>query len=717
MLVSARAAETLFSLKQSMRAVSLIFFPAIAVTMLVVMGAAEYNDQFGLVMFATLTCLLTLSLAIWKYASVLKSLQGKKSELSEKLLLVEGFFERNPSMMWVKDLEGTYLIVNQTFRRFTETGDTPVDQIKHEKIFGNHNADAMTDQDRQVVDYKLAMEFEGIWPDKKEGTSYYSIMRFPLFNEHGDVIAVAGIASDKTDQVRARKALRQSEKQFRTLVESAPDAVLISNTGGRVLLVNKQAEILFGLQRKQLLHRTLEEVIPTIDMRRLEQKVAAETGEPIEKKLFSTTITDSDGIEKPVEVAISTSKVDDGIGLTCLIRDVSDRIKLESMVRQTQKMDALGKLTGGMAHDFNNLLGVIMGNVDLTMRKLPTDDPTRKRLETIRKASESGADLTKRMLAVARRQPLQPKATNINRIIEEMTDILPRTLGSDVEIRYSIRNNLPAVLIDKSGLENVILNLAINSRDAMPHGGEFKISTDLVQLTASNPFVKNDDLTPGTYVLMSFTDEGEGMSEEVLQRVFEPFFTTKERGKGTGLGLAMIYGFVKQSGGTIQIFSEPGKGTKLDILLPVCEGEEIAPNSESTHIESVLAGKNTEKVLVVDDEPELLEVTRAFMEDMGFDVISASNGKDGLSALRNNPDTNLLFTDVVMPGGMNGVKLAKEAREAVPEIKVLYMSGFPSGAIADRSGTELDAPLITKPYSLKELASALDVLLREAPRA
>lgn len=717
MLVSARAAETLFSLKQSMRAVSLIFFPAIAVTMLVVMGAAEYNDQFGLVMFATLTCLLTLSLAIWKYASVLKSLQGKKSELSEKLLLVEGFFERNPSMMWVKDLEGTYLIVNQTFRRFTETGDTPVDQIKHEKIFGNHNADAMTDQDRQVVDYKLAMEFEGIWPDKKEGTSYYSIMRFPLFNEHGDVIAVAGIASDKTDQVRARKALRQSEKQFRTLVESAPDAVLISNTGGRVLLVNKQAEILFGLQRKQLLHRTLEEVIPTIDMRRLEQKVAAETGEPIEKKLFSTTITDSDGIEKPVEVAISTSKVDDGIGLTCLIRDVSDRIKLESMVRQTQKMDALGKLTGGMAHDFNNLLGVIMGNVDLTMRKLPADDPTRKRLETIRKASESGADLTKRMLAVARRQPLQPKATNINRIIEEMTDILPRTLGSDVEIRYSIRNNLPAVLIDKSGLENVILNLAINSRDAMPHGGEFKISTDLVQLTASNPFVKNDDLTPGTYVLMSFTDEGEGMSEEVLQRVFEPFFTTKERGKGTGLGLAMIYGFVKQSGGTIQIFSEPGKGTKLDILLPVCEGEEVAPNTESTHIESVLAGKNTEKVLVVDDEPELLEVTRAFMEDMGFDVISASNGKDGLSALRNNPDTNLLFTDVVMPGGMNGVKLAKEAREAVPEIKVLYMSGFPSGAIADRSGTELDAPLITKPYSLKELASALDVLLREAPRA
>ena len=205
------------------------------------------------------------------------------------------------------------------------------------------------------------------------------------------------------------------------------------------------------------------------------------------------------------------------------------------------------------------------------------------------------------------------------------------------------------------------------------------------------------------------------MPEDVLQRVFEPFFSTKERGKGTGLGLAMSYGFVKQSGGSIQIFSEVGKGTKLDILLPVCEEEEVVSSMESTKIDSVLSGNNCEKVLVVDDEPELLEVTKTFMEDMGFDVISASNGQEGISALRNHPDTNLLFTDIVMPGGINGVKLAKTARDEVPGIKVLYMSGFPSGVIADRSGMELDAPLITKPYSMKELASALDVLLREAP--
>ncbi len=715
MLTSARVNQASFSLRQSLRMVALVILPAIAITVLVVVGVAEYENQLDWVMIATLVCLISLSVATWKYASVLKTLQKKESALSEKLLLVEGFFERNPSMMWVKDLQGEYLIVNQAFRRFTNTADTPIEEIRHAKIFGGHNAEAMLDQDRQVVEYKLAMEFEGTWSTKNEGTSYYSIMRFPLFNDRGEVVAVAGIASDKTDQVRARKALRQSEKQFRTLVESAPDAVLISNTGGRILLVNKQAEILFGLNRRELLHRTLEDVLPTIDMKRLEQRVCGASGEPIEKNLFSTSVKDSDGTEKPVEVAISTSKVDDGVGLTCLIRDVSDRIKLESMVRQTQKMDAIGKLTGGMAHDFNNLLGVIMGNVDLAKRKLPEDDPTRKRLETIRKASESGADLTKRMLAVARRQPLQPKATNINRIIEEMSDILPRTLGPDVEIQYSVRENLPAVLIDKSGLENVILNLAINSRDAMPNGGEFRICTDIVHLTASNPFVKNDDVSPGTYVLMSFSDEGEGMSEEVLQRVFEPFFTTKERGKGTGLGLAMIYGFVKQSGGTVQIFSEPGKGTKLDILLPMCEGEEVTPSRESTDIESVLSGNNTEKVLVVDDEPELLEVTKTFMEDMGFNVISANNGKDGLTALRNNPDTDLLFTDIVMPGGMNGVKLAREAREEKPDLKVLYMSGFPSGAITDRSGMELDAPLITKPFAMKELASALDVLLREAP--
>ncbi|MCG8412696.1 MAG: PAS domain S-box protein [Pseudomonadales bacterium] len=712
--MSARSSQAVLSIKQSLRVVVLVFLPAIAMTVLAVVGASGPQPAVSWPLIISLVATLIIVLAAWKYTNILTGLQNKESELSQKLLLVEGFFERNPAMMWVKDLQGEYLAINQAFRKFTNTEDTPVDCVKHEELFGSVNADAMADQDRQVVEYKLAMEFEGVWPNG-EGKSYYSILRFPLFDEKGDVIAVAGIANDRTDQVRARKALRESEKQFRTLVESAPDAVLISNSGGKILLVNKQAEILLGLSRKELLRRTLEEVIPTIDLKHLERKVRGNDGGPIEKNLFSTSIKDSEGIEKPVEVAISTSRTEEDVALTCLVRDVSDRLKLESMVRQTQKMDAIGKLTGGMAHDFNNLLGVIMGNVDLASRKLEEDSPLRKRLETIRKASESGADLTKRMLAVARRQPLQPKATNINRIIEEMSDILPRTLGPDIEIRYSIRENMPPVLIDKSGLENVILNLAINSRDAMPSGGEFKICTDIVHLTESNPFVKQDDVSPGTYVLISFTDEGEGMPEEVLQRVFEPFFTTKERGKGTGLGLAMSYGFVKQSGGSIQIFSEPGKGTKLDILLPVCEEVEAASPTESTQIESVLSGNNAEKVLVVDDEPELLEVTSTFMEDMGFDVISAANGKEGMRALRNNPDTNLLFTDIVMPGGINGVKLAKQAREEVPGIKVLYMSGFPSGVIADRSGMELDAPLITKPYSMKELASALDVLLREAP--
>lgn len=714
MNLSTRSNMATLSMRQSIRVMALIFLPTMAITLFAVISASGYQAELSWPLVVSLLLAFVVALAAWKYASILKGLQQKESELSQKLLLVEGFFERNPAMMWVKDLHGGYLAVNHAFRKFTNTEDTPVECVHHEEIFGKVNADAMVDQDRQVVEYKLAMEFEGVWPGK-EGKSYYSILRFPLFNNKGEVIAVAGIANDRTDQVRARKALRESEKQFRTLVESAPDAVLISNSGGKILLVNKQAEILFGLSRKELLRRTLDEVIPNIDLKQLEAKVSGSDSGPIEKNLFSTTVEDNEGQEKPVEVAISTSKAEEGVALTCLIRDVSDRIKLESLVRQTQKMDAIGKLTGGMAHDFNNLLGVVMGNVDLAARKLDDDSPLRKRLDTIRKASESGADLTKRMLAVARRQPLQPKATNINRIIEEMSDILPRTLGPDVEIRYSVRENVPAVLIDKSGLENVILNLAINSRDAMPNGGEFKICTDIVHLTESNPFVKQDDVTPGTYVLISFSDEGEGMPEDVLQRVFEPFFSTKERGKGTGLGLAMSYGFVKQSGGSIQIFSEVGKGTKLDILLPVCEEEEVVSSMESTKIDSVLSGNNCEKVLVVDDEPELLEVTKTFMEDMGFDVISASNGQEGISALRNHPDTNLLFTDIVMPGGINGVKLAKTARDEVPGIKVLYMSGFPSGVIADRSGMELDAPLITKPYSMKELASALDVLLREAP--
>ncbi len=427
-------------------------------------------------------------------------------------MLLEGFFEKNPSIMWVKNIQGGYNLVNQAFRNFSGVENAPVEGIDHAKIFKNVNASIMAEQDKQVVKLKQAMEFEGVWPSS-EGPKNYSVLRFPLLNEQGEVFAIGGIANDRTDQVNARKALRESEKQFRTLVESAADAILIANIKGNVLLVNKQAERIFQFTRGQLMRKNLANLLPEIDIAHYRSQhgegiLAKLTDKNADQAPVSMQAMDRDGNSIPVEAAISTSETDSGITITCIVRDVSDRVKLESQLRESQKMDAIGKLTGGMAHDFNNLLGVTMGNIDLAVRKLGADNPVVSRLEVARKAGARGAELTKRMLAVARRQPLQPEPTSISSVLEEMEAMLPRTLGPDIEMKYDIQKNLPNVLVDRSGLENVILNLAINSSHAMPNGGKFYITTRVMHLSSDNPIAKLDNMNPGEYVQISVTDTG-----------------------------------------------------------------------------------------------------------------------------------------------------------------------------------------------------------------
>lgn len=665
-----------------------------------------------------LVTLITAS-ALWKYIRLRVKLLEKEREFRKSNMLLEGFFEKNPSIMWVKNIEGGYSLVNQSFRSFSGVDNMPVDRIDHARIFKNVNAGIMADQDLQVVKFRQAMEFEGVWPGA-DGPRNYSVLRFPLVNEKGDVFAIGGIANDRTDQVNARKALRESEKQFRSLVESAADAILIANIKGNVLLVNKQAERIFQFTRGQLMRKNLAALLPEINIDFYQKShrdncVAQLAEKTTEQTLVSMMAQDKEGNSIPVEAAISTSETDSGITITCIVRDVSDRVKLEAQLRESQKMDAIGKLTGGMAHDFNNLLGVMMGNIDLAVRKLGAANPEVRRLEIARKAGARGAELTKRMLAVARRQPLQPEPTSITSVLEEMAAMLPRTLGPDIEMKYDIKKELPHVLVDRSGFENVILNLAINSSHAMPNGGKFYITCEIVHLMQENPIIKLDNMTPGEYIQMSVTDTGEGMSKETLARAFEPFFTTKTRGKGTGLGLAMIYGFAKQSGGCVRIYSELGIGTTIDLFLPVAQGrQEEKPRAPTVDMQEFRKRTAAEKVLIVDDEIELLEVTSSYIEELGFHVLAASDGNLALRTLEKNPDIKYLLTDIVMPGGINGVALSREVRKRLPHVKILYMSGFPSGVIADKSGIELDAPLITKPFSFEELVSALDELSVEA---
>lgn len=671
-----------------------------------------YPKRWFLTSMMILIIMLVTAFSAKRFAHIVVALRNKKVQLRQSHSLHEGFFEKNPSMMFVKDLQGNYSLVNESFYKFTESSKENFEDISLAKFFPDQTNKILQDQDRQVIEYKRPLEFEGKW-SSNAGDQYFSILRFPLFDNRGEIYAVGGIATDRTDQIKARKALRESEEQFRSLVESAPEAVIITNVLSRILLVNKQAERLFKLSRGRLLRKKLSDLLPDIEIDSFIKTRPKNSGDSQVHQFASMIALDGKGISVPVDVSISTTETESGLTITCLVHDISDRSKLEAQLRQSQKMDAIGKLTGGMAHDFNNLLGVIMGNIDLAQRNIDKDSPEYQRIDTAKKAVGRGADLTKRMLAVARRQPLQPKATNISAIIKDMVDILRRTLGPDIEMKYDMSQNVPHVLVDQSGLENVFLNLAINSRDAMPNGGKFYLTTDILHLTKENALAMQQDMPAGTYVQISVTDTGEGMSKETLRRVFEPFFTTKERGKGTGLGLSMIYGFVKQSNGNIRIYSEPGVGTTLDIFLPVTRGKMQKRPAETAASEKEESRFDGIKVLAVDDEYHLLEVASAYLENMGFEVIAATNGAQAMKSIEHNPDIELLVTDIVMPGGMNGTELSKKIKEKIPSIKILYMSGFPSGVIADKSGTDLDAPLITKPYSLDELSSVLEELLHE----
>ncbi len=629
--------------------------------------------------------------------------EAEARELNRSISLYEEFFNKNPNIMFVKGLDGTYRLANEKYLEFS--GKEGLVGADRTTIFEGEEAEYMAEQDEKVLRTLEPQMFPGKQVTE-EGDRYFQILRFPLFDENGELYAIGGIALENTAEVEATKALKAGELQLRALVESAPEAILITDPDGVVTLANQQAEVLFRTRKKDLMEKKLQELLPDFSKELLLASIEIKAANPRSHSDIKMLAIPKEGASVPVEVSVSGIIFQDSSSVRVMIRDVSERVKLETQLRQSQKMEAIGKLTGGMAHDFNNLLGVIMGNIDLAARKLEEGSPAKDRLQTARKAAERGAELSKRMLAVARRQPLQPETVLIEEVLVDMKDLLPRTLGPDIEMKYGSFKDLPPVLVDLSGLENVFLNLAINARDAMPNGGKFYISANLREITEMDAKIKQGELDPGTYVCIAVTDNGTGMDEETLTRVFEPFFTTKERGKGTGLGLAMIYGFAKQSGGSVQILSELGVGTTVELLLPAVS-EHIASQAAPRSAETVEFAHENEKILLVDDEYELLEIATSYLEDEGFQVLAAISGNQALRLLQANPDVDVLLTDIVMPGGMDGEALAKEARKLKPEIKVLYTSGYPSGDLKDKTGVQLDAPLVGKPYTRQSLMKGL----------
>jgi PAS domain S-box-containing protein len=514
----------------------------------------------------------------------------------------------------------------------------------------------------------------------------------------GDQIAFA------IERKRAEARIRESEARLRVLIEKLPAVLWTVDKDLRFTSAVGAGLARLGLKPNQMVGRLLPEYFETSDPDSL--AVAAHrravVGEPV---TFHLEWKEGSYACHAEPLRGSNGEV---LGAICMALDVTDRKQLEERFRQAQKMEAVGRLAGGIAHDFNNLLMVIQGYADLLADRLPPGDSLRRNAEQIQLASQRAIALTQQLLAFSRKQILAPKVLSIQSIVADMEKILRRLIGEDIELETSSERDLWLVKADRSQIEQVILNLAVNARDAMPNGGRLTIETanmELDQSFSNIPAVVN----PGKYVMLAVTDNGTGMDHATRAHIFEPFFTTKEKGKGTGLGLATVYGIVKQSGGYIWVYSEPGHGTTFKVYLPRIEEETSTVSHERS--EKLSLPRGAEVILLVEDERGVRELARQYLEMTGYSVIEAEDGYRALElAATHTGPIQLLLTDVVMPG-MSGRELAERMAQIRPGIKVLYMSGYTDQAVVRHGVLQSDAVLLQKPFTLATLASKLRDLL------
>jgi len=514
----------------------------------------------------------------------------------------------------------------------------------------------------------------------------------------------------RAEQARAQEQLRQSEARYRTLVDGVRDVIFALAPDGTIASLNPAFETITGFPRDEWLGRPFEQLVHSDDLPlALELLSSVARGEPRPVNPFR--IRTRKGDYRVGEFA-ATPQYREGqlAGILGICRDVTERLSLEQQLRQAQKMEAVGRLAGGGAHDFNNILTAITGYADLLLEDLGTTDRRRDDIAEIRKAAERAAGLTRQLLAFSRQQVMQVRVLDLNDVVADTQNMLGRLLGEDIALVTRLDPALGAVKADPGQLEQVIMNLAVNARDAMPGGGKLTIETANAEL--DDTYVREHfPARPGSYVMLAVSDTGTGMSDEVQSHLFEPFFTTKEKGKGTGLGLATVYGIVKQSGGYIWVYTEPGHGTTFKIYLPRVAG---APAQRASGPKASPVGAGTETVLLAEDEAAVRAVARHALERQGYTVLEASSGEAALDlAERHSGRIHLLLTDVIMPG-MNGRALALRLSELRPDLRVVYMSGYTEEAITRHGVLEPGLTYVQKPFTPEGLARKVrEVLDRE----
>jgi PAS domain S-box-containing protein len=605
-----------------------------------------------------------------------------------------------------------YMLDPNGFVTSWNAGAERIKGFRAEEIVGKHFSTFYTEEDRKAGLPKKVLEtarkegkYEGEgWRVRKDGTRFWANVVVDRINdEKGKLLGFAKITRDMTAQREAQHALVESEQHFRILVQGVTDyAIFMLDPEGRVTNWNAGAQRIKGYTPGEIIGEHFSRFYTPEDFDAGVPKKALETARETGRYEAEGWRLRKDGTRFWASVVLDAIRDEDGelIGFAKITRDMSEKreaqMRLDESREQlfrSQKMEALGQLTGGLAHDFNNLLTAMLGACELGLRNIKDPDKVKKMLEGIRGSAQRGANLTKQLLAFARAQPLEIKQIDLRQFFSDVTTLVRPSLRSNIEVVTEISDQLWPIDADAGALELALLNLAFNARDAMKRGGTLKISAHNGVLDG------NPEGLRGEHVILRVSDNGPGIAREVMERVFEPFFTTKSFGEGTGLGLSQVFGFAKQIGGAVTVDSEIGKGATFTLYLPASQGPDT---SQWLNPDKALG-----RVLVVEDDMFVAELAADMLGELGFESIVTHNATEALDRLAAGDRPKLVFTDVVMPGGITGIELARKLRERFPELPILLTSGY-----SEQLGATQGFPVLQKPYELDALAGAISKLLK-----
>jgi PAS domain S-box-containing protein len=616
-------------------------------------------------------------------------------------------FTNNPQPMWVYDLKTLqFLEVNEA--AIAHYGYSR-DEFLRMRISDIRPADDVARLAEDVANAPAGLQSSGEWKHILRDGRIIDVEVVSHTLEFADRPARLVAVHDITERKRTEEALRQAEQKYRHIFEEAIVGIFQSTPQGRFTSANASMARMLGYDSPEDLIASITDIQQQlyVDAARRDEfkRLLEEQGE---RKGLQLEVYRKDRSRMWLSMNVrAVREAGMVVRYEGTFEDISERKLLEEQFRQAQKMEAVGRLAGGVAHDFNNALGVITGYSDLLQMRLPPDDQLRKYAQEIAKAGHRAASLTRQLLAFSRKQVIQPVVLDLNAVVNDMGKMLQRLIGEDINIKFSRSGDLASIKADPGQVEQVLMNLAVNARDAMPQGGKVFIETANAELdhsyTRQHAYVK-----PGRYVSLSFSDTGCGMDKETQAHIFEPFFTTKEAGKGTGLGLSTVYGIVKQNGGYVWVYSEPGKGTTFKIYFPRSDEAQKAADAAET---SPAMSSGSETVLLVEDEEPLRQLARTCLETGGYTVLCAPDAKSAIEVARLHPDAiHLLLTDVIMPG-LSGHDLAKIMSALRPDIKILYMSGYTNDLIAQYGVLDSETLLLEKPFTLYSLLNKVDLAL------